>query len=157
MGNRYLVYLVIFGVFIVFLVGYNLIDTASEHITSFGHKHEAFPRGYKFIGVLDFDANNTIDKSSIANGTDAALVINPQWSQAVSSNLVDFDSNNDGYIDVIDPIYGYLELIFMDDYHHVSLAVAGIRAIRLDPATPGIYEAIFSDGSKRLIRTNSEK
>lgn len=127
--------------------------------------------------VIDLSANGELSHRAILSGDDGVLVVHvgndpKQHAQDIILNqalLAQLDQNHDGVIDIHDPIYNRLELIFIDQDTKrakiISLAQAGIRGLYPDtehlPSNLKIKpsslhyiagSAVMSDGSIRLIR-----
>jgi hypothetical protein len=155
---------------IVILIG--LLNVYAEHHQRQSH----LARGdFQWLGIINIDNNADINLNSVLNGEDVLLVVDdssdlykyitkkiPQAKNLTPDEVFNpvnihlLDENNDGILNINDPIFHHLLILqFYDNgqrYDLKSLKQAGIVGIYVNKITSvGNHLVLMADGTHRIL------
>lgn len=124
---------------ILFLVAYKEIHRSPNEIAPVVHATHS-------VIVVDLNGNGIVDQAELSSGQDAILAIRqisktPEGGSEIEmfrsfTSLESYDANKDGRLDKLDPIFPYLELLFITEggkkHKTISLKKADIVAVVFD-------------------------
>jgi hypothetical protein len=130
---------------------------------------------FQWLGIINIDNNSDINLNSVLNGEDVLLVVDdsndlykyitkkiPQAKNLTPDEVFNpvnihlLDENNDGILNINDPIFHHLLILrFYDNGQHYdlkSLKQAGIVGIYVNKITSaGNHLVLMTDGTHRVL------